>query len=30
MELYEYAKVGQPAPPFELLSTKNLKTLDET
>lgn len=29
MELFEYAKVGQPAPYFEMLSTKNLKTLDE-
>ena len=29
MELYEYAKVGQPAPYFEMLSTKNLETLDE-
>jgi peroxiredoxin (alkyl hydroperoxide reductase subunit C) len=30
MEFYEYAKVGQPAPYFKMLSTKNLKTLDET
>lgn len=29
MELYEIAKVGEPAPYFELLSTKNLETLDE-
>jgi len=29
MELFEYAKVGDPAPFFEMLSTKNLKTLDE-
>ena len=29
MEIYEYAKVGQPAPYFEMLSTKNMDTLDE-
>ena len=29
MENNEYAKVGQPAPHFNMLSTKNLKTLDE-
>ena len=29
MENNEYAKVGQPAPQFNMLSTKNLKTLDE-
>ncbi len=29
MEIYEYAKVGQPAPYFEMLSTKNIETLDE-
>jgi peroxiredoxin (alkyl hydroperoxide reductase subunit C) len=29
MEFYEYAKVGQPAPYFSMLSTKNIKTLDE-
>ena len=29
MELFEYAKVGEPAPYFEMLSTKNLKTIDE-
>lgn len=29
MEMYEYAKVGQPAPYFEMLSTKNMDTLDE-
>ncbi len=29
MELFEYAKVGQPAPYFEMLSMKNLDTLDE-
>jgi peroxiredoxin 2/4 len=29
MEMYEYAKVGEPAPYFEMLSTKNMKTLDE-
>lgn len=29
MEMYEYAKVGEPAPYFEMLSTKNLETLDE-
>jgi peroxiredoxin 2/4 len=29
MELFEYAKVGEPAPYFEMLSTKNLETLDE-
>jgi len=30
MELFEYAKVGEPAPHFEMLSTKNLETLEET
>jgi peroxiredoxin 2/4 len=30
MELFEYAKVGEPAPYFEMLSTKNLDTLDES
>jgi len=29
MEIYEYAKVGEPAPYFEMLSTKNMDTLDE-
>lgn len=29
MELNEFAKVGQPAPDFSMLSTKNLKNLDE-
>lgn len=29
MEMYEYAKVGQPAPYFEMLSTKNIDSLDE-
>ncbi len=29
METYEYAKVGQPAPYFEMLSTKNMETLEE-
>lgn len=29
MELFEYAKVGEPAPYFEMLTTKNLDTLDE-
>ncbi len=29
MELFEYAKVGEPAPYFEMRSTKNLDTLDE-
>jgi peroxiredoxin (alkyl hydroperoxide reductase subunit C) len=29
MELFEYAKVGGPAPYFEMLSTKNMETLDE-
>jgi peroxiredoxin (alkyl hydroperoxide reductase subunit C) len=29
MEMFEYAKVGQPAPYFEMLSTKNMETLDE-
>ena len=29
METYEYAQIGQPAPYFEMLSTKNLDTLDE-
>jgi peroxiredoxin 2/4 len=29
MEMFEYAKVGEPAPYFEMLSTKNMKTLDE-
>lgn len=29
MDLYNYAKVGQPAPYFEMLSTKNIQTLDE-
>lgn len=29
MELFEYAKVGEPAPYFEMLSTKNMETLDE-
>ena len=29
MERYEYAQIGQPAPYFELISTKNLDTLDE-
>lgn len=29
MELFEYAKVGEPAPYFSMLSTKNLDTLDE-
>ena len=30
MDLFEYAKVGEPAPHFEMLSTKNLETLEET
>jgi peroxiredoxin (alkyl hydroperoxide reductase subunit C) len=30
MELFEYAKVGEPAPHFEMLSTKNLETLEDT
>ena len=30
MELLEYAKVGEPAPYFEMLTTKNLDTLKET
>ncbi len=30
MELFEYAKVGEPAPHFEMLSTKNLETLAES
>ena len=29
MELFEYAKVGEPAPYFEMLSTRNIKTIDE-
>jgi peroxiredoxin (alkyl hydroperoxide reductase subunit C) len=29
MDLYEYAKVGEPAPYFEMPSTKNLETLKE-
>lgn len=29
MELFEYAKVGEPAPYFEMLSTRDLDTLDE-
>jgi alkyl hydroperoxide reductase subunit AhpC len=29
MELFEYAKVGEPAPHFEMLSTKNMNTLEE-
>lgn len=29
MEMFEYAKVGEPAPYFEMLSTKNMETLDE-
>ena len=29
MEMYEYAKVGEPAPYFEMLSTKNMEMLDE-
>jgi len=29
MEIYEYAKVGEPAPYFEMLSTKNMDTLEE-
>ena len=29
MEIYDYVKVGEPAPYFEMLSTKNLETLDE-
>lgn len=29
MELFEYAKVGEPAPYFEMLSTKNPVTLEE-
>lgn len=29
MELFEYAKVGEPAPDFTMLSTKNLDTLEE-
>jgi peroxiredoxin 2/4 len=29
MEMFEYAKVGEPAPYFEMLTTKNLDTLDE-
>jgi len=29
MELFDYAKIGEPAPYFEMLSTKNLETLDE-
>ena len=29
MELFEYAKVGKPAPYFEMRTTKNLETLDE-
>jgi peroxiredoxin (alkyl hydroperoxide reductase subunit C) len=29
MEFNEFARVGQPAPDFRMLSTKNLKTLDE-
>ena len=30
MDLFEYAKVGGPAPHFTMLSTKNLETLEET
>jgi peroxiredoxin (alkyl hydroperoxide reductase subunit C) len=30
MELFEYAKVGEPAPHFNMLSTKNIETLEET
>ena len=30
MDQFEYAKVGQPAPHFEMLSTKNVETLEET
>lgn len=30
MDLFEYAKVGEPAPHFDMLSTKNIETLDET
>ncbi len=30
MELYEYAKVGEPAPYFEMLTTKNMDSLAET
>ena len=30
MDLFEHAKVGEPAPHFEMLSTKNLDTLGET
>ena len=29
MELFEYAKVGEPAPYFEMPCTRNLETLDE-
>jgi peroxiredoxin 2/4 len=29
MDMFEYAKVGEPAPYFEMKSTKNLETLDE-
>lgn len=29
MEPYAYAQIGQPAPYFEMVSTKNLDTLDE-
>ena len=30
MDLFEYAKVEEPAPYFEMLSTKNLESLKET
>ena len=30
MDLFEYAKVGEPAPHFTMLSTKNIETLKET
>jgi len=29
VELFEYAKVGEPAPYFEMLSTKDIETLEE-
>ncbi len=29
MEMFEYAKVGEPAPDFEMRSTRNLDTLNE-
>ena len=29
MDIFDYAKVGEPAPYFEMMSTKNLETLDE-